>query len=227
MRVVVVGASKGGVGKTTLSAALAVESQRLGYRVGLLDLDTLQSRARWNDLRRDHGGKEGLEFIKPKASMNRLIGEAQRMMLDWLIVDTAPGLHSVVKDAIDVADICIVPVRPSPLDVQSIDLLLKLCEASDCSTLVVLNATMPKSSMTSGARAYLDARKWRVWKGEISYDEAHAHAMMSGRTASELMSKSIGAEQIAALWRTVEETCRTSVLQSEHRKRKPRGRKRS
>lgn len=48
MKILCLGATKGGVGKSTLAAALAVEASRRNYRVAVLDLDAQQSLARWH-----------------------------------------------------------------------------------------------------------------------------------------------------------------------------------
>lgn len=207
MNVVVVAAAKGGVGKSTLSAALAIEAQRQGNRVALLDLDTLQCVARWHDQRVTNGVPSTPPLIDRMASVSAAVAHAAKAGFDWLVIDTAPASLARLQPAVDAADICIIPVRPSPLDVQSMDVVLELCDASRCSTLFVLNGVNPGSAMTDGARAYLQARKFDVWDREIALDEIHALAMMTGRTAAELAPHSPVAKEIKALWGSIEQLC--------------------
>src|SRR5207253_5780735 len=60
--VVTIAQRKGGAGKTTLAAQLAVAWARQGLRVALLDIDPQGSRAAWVDLRRMRLGAEASGF---------------------------------------------------------------------------------------------------------------------------------------------------------------------
>ena len=60
--VITIGQRKGGAGKTTLAAQLAVAWARGGTRVALLDIDPQASLAAWVDLRRARLGAEAVGF---------------------------------------------------------------------------------------------------------------------------------------------------------------------
>ena len=51
MQVVALVSQKGGAGKTTLAAGLAVSGERAGLSTVLVDLDPQASAAKWGDLR--------------------------------------------------------------------------------------------------------------------------------------------------------------------------------
>ena len=51
MEVLSIVSQKGGTGKTTLATHLAVEGERHGHTVALIDLDPQASAARWGDHR--------------------------------------------------------------------------------------------------------------------------------------------------------------------------------
>ena len=207
MRVVVIGSAKGGVGKSTLSAALAVEAERQGGRVAILDLDDLQCLARWHDQRVVETGLTSPLLIKSKMSPRKAMAHATKAGCDWLIIDTAPGSLARLQLALKIADICLVPVRPSPLDVQCMDAVVELCHSTVRQTLIILNSVARGSQMKDGARAYLSMRGFSVWDQEIAQDELHVRAMLTGRTASELSPKSVAAKGIKALWDSVEKMC--------------------
>ena len=207
MHVVVVGSAKGGVGKSTLAAALAVEAERQGNRVAVVDFDTLQCLARWHDQRVIETGSAHPLLIDGKTSPAKAMAHAAKLDCDWLIIDTAPASLARLQLALKLADLCLVPVRPSPLDVQCMDATLELCGASARQTLVVLNGVIHGSQMTKGARDYLRTRGFNVWDQEITGNEVHARAMLAGRTASEFEPDSSAAREIKALWTSVEQLC--------------------
>ena len=221
MRVLVVGSAKGGVGKSTLAAALAVEAERQGNRVAVVDLDSLQCLARWHDQRVIETGSASPLLIDGKTSPAKAMANAAKADCDWLVIDTAPASLARLQLALKIADLCLVPVRPSPLDVQCMDAILELCSASARQTLVVLNGVVHGSQMTKGARDYLGARGFNVWDREITGNEVHARAMLAGRTASEIEPDSSAADEIKALWASVEQLC-DGPTQGRQRKRSSR-----
>ena len=138
MKVIVVAASKGGTGKTTLTAALAVEATHQGS-VAVMDLDPQQSLARWHDIRRADDDLADPDLIEAGKRPDVAIARARKQNLDWLFIDTPGGSLSTMKAAIDQADLVLIPVRPSPLDVESMAPVVELCDhagkpaALDCS----------------------------------------------------------------------------------------------
>ena len=198
MNIVVVGASKGGVGKTTVSAALAVEAGRDGRRVCIADFDPLLCLSRWRDVRQTATPS----LLAVESGADEAIAEARRAGCDLLIIDTAPGSVTALRDVVDVADLLIIPTRASPLDMQTLDVAVELGNFAGCQMLVVLNATLPNSEMTKGARAYLAARKIPVWLGEVQFSEAHAVAMMDGKTVLETGDVGV-AKEVTGLWTAI------------------------
>ena len=206
MRVVVIGSAKGGVGKSTLAAALAVEAERQGNHAAIVDFDNLQCVARWHDRRVIETGS-GTPLLIDAKTPAKAVAQAVKAGCDWLLIDTAPASLARVQPALAVADLCVVPVRPSPLDVQCMDAIIELCGASGRQTLVVLNAVIEGSQMTKGARDYLRKRGFNLWDGEITSNEIHPRAMITGLTASELEPGNLAANEISALWASVELLC--------------------
>lgn len=205
MRTIVVASAKGGVGKTTIAATLAVEASRRGQRVAIADLDPLQCLARWHDSRRRLNDVTPVALVQDVSTGEQAVRSARRRGdIDWLIIDTAPGPAGRVQSAFKIADVVVIPVRPSPLDVQCLDAVLDLAEIAEVRHVVVLNGATSGSPLVRGARAYLDGRSIDAWERELPGDETFAVAMIDGHTGPELEEGSEAAGAVAALWEQVE-----------------------
>ena len=207
MKTVVLAASKGGVGKTTLATCLAVEAARTG-KVAMLDLDPQGSlQLWWRDLRGEPDNpmllinpalkvSQGAHTTKIVEGMAR---EASRAGFDWLIVDTPPALMLRIEPAIRIADLVVVPVRPSFIDVAAIDPVLEMCADVGCPFVFVINANPPRSGLTAGMVKLL-SDKGDVLGEMISNRTSFAGAYMAGKTAAEVDKGDKAEDEIRALW---------------------------
>ena len=108
---------KGGTGKTTLALHLAVAAQRAGRSTLVADLDRQRACLDW---RRERGeGKPAVEEAKP-GSLFTIQQAAQRLGSDLMIIDTASSREEDSAYAIKCADLCLIVVRPSFLDLKSV-----------------------------------------------------------------------------------------------------------
>ena len=100
--------SKGGVGKSTLSANLASYCSFKG-RTALLDLDRQKSGVRW--LQRRDPSRRKIDSLTDWAnSGNR--------RYDWIVIDPPAALTGIdLKSLVLHADAIVVPVLPSPIDI--------------------------------------------------------------------------------------------------------------
>lgn len=106
MKTVVFAATKGGVGKSTLCAALAVQAAAERKQVGLLDLDPQGSLSQW--YARRVGGRDP-DDLNPALYEFDTVAEAAEVLssagLDWLLIDTGPGLLQKIESVVQAADI--------------------------------------------------------------------------------------------------------------------------
>ncbi|HEY2541080.1 MAG TPA: ParA family protein [Stellaceae bacterium] len=109
---------KGGAGKTTLAAQLAIAWAKGGARIALLDIDPQGSLAAWVRLRRARLGDAaiGFEFAAlPGWRAEQWIGDHARDA-GFVIVDSPPHAETEARIAVRVAGLVLIPVQPSPLD---------------------------------------------------------------------------------------------------------------
>lgn len=119
MAVVAIIQQKGGVGKSTITANVAAELVAKGRTVQVFDLDPQQSLVAWAGL----GEGTLKDIVEPldtedprkfKAALDKANSWADRILLDC-----PPGLPDTGLMAALVADLALLPVTPSPLDVMA------------------------------------------------------------------------------------------------------------
>ncbi|MGY6695313.1 MAG: ParA family partition ATPase [Roseinatronobacter sp.] len=138
-KVITVAQQKGGSGKTTLAVNLGVMLVRKGARVAFLDTDPQGSLGRWFMTRVEDGRNEGMEFSTASAwGVGYEVGKL-RDMADFVIIDTPPKADSDLRPALRVADLVVVPVASSHVDLWATDGVLDLARRENREVLVVLN----------------------------------------------------------------------------------------
>lgn len=120
-RIVALLSQKGGAGKTTVTMQLAAGLARRGFKVGIGDLDPQESALRWAE-----SAPEDHPF---PAEVRALTGDAKEITaalkhlsksMDIVLLDCPPSIeHSHTLTALDLADLALVPVVPSPPDLWS------------------------------------------------------------------------------------------------------------
>ncbi len=137
-RVICVAQQKGGSGKTTIAANLAVAFARDGKSVALLDTDPQGSLGRWFMARRE-AGQEDMAFATASAWGVSYECDKLRKEHDFVLVDTPPKVDADLRPALREADLILVPVAASQVDVWATESVLDLARREDRPAMVVLN----------------------------------------------------------------------------------------
>ena len=142
--VITVAQQKGGSGKTTLAVNLAVALAREGVSVALLDTDPQGSLGRWFMTRLEAlGATGGLEFSTASAWGVGYEVDKLKRAADVVIVDTPPKADADLRPALRAADLVLVPVATSHVDLWATEGVLDLARREGKAVLVVMNRTRP------------------------------------------------------------------------------------
>ena len=184
MRVVMLAKQKGGVGATTLARELGVVAAAAGKRVVFVDLDPQGTlRGWWN--RRTEGAEgdpnPGLATPTPEA-MSGALAQLRAAGVDLCIVDTPPSVHPFLASVMQLADLVLLPTRPTTDDLDALPAILDLVEESGRPFAFVVTQVPPGRSRL--------------------LDDA-VPVLATGRTTTEIAPKSKAAAEVEAFWRFV------------------------
>ena len=123
MRTVALLTQKGGAGKTTLAASLAVAAAAAGERVIALDLDPQASLVRWGK-RREAAHASNTVVTEPfEAERLRRLGAVIDGLagagFTFAVFDTPGADSAAVRLVAESVDLCLLPVRPTRLDLEA------------------------------------------------------------------------------------------------------------
>jgi chromosome partitioning protein len=199
MRVIAFASRKGGVGKTTLVGHLAVEAERRGAGpVALIDTDPQGSLAAWwNQRSAETPLFVGIDIGRLDQQLDELRNHGVKMVM----IDTPPTVDHIEK-VIMLADVVLVPVRPSPHDLRSIAATVDLIEAANKRMAFIVNGASVNSRISNEAVVAL-AEHGRVAPVKIHQRVNFAASMTDGRTVGEVEPDSRAAGEIGELWEYV------------------------
>jgi chromosome partitioning protein len=191
--------SKGGTGKTTLAAALAVRAAKDSKRVAMVDLDPQHSLAEWFDMRA--GASDNPRMFADVDQADDAKERAERDGWDWVFLDGPPGALRKLKEMVEAADFAMIPVKASGLDLLATVEAVHLARKVGTAHIVVLNDCR-RDRLPKDIRAQLEGAGVPVAAREVAHRISHITAMSSGQTAAE-GKDTAAAEEIDALWAEV------------------------
>ena len=183
MKVVSVLAQKGGVGKTSIALALAVEASAEGRTVVVLDADPQASACKWRDRRQ--ADAPVVSDVQPSRLRNA-VDAAAKQAVDLVVVDTPPRSETAALEAAKVADLVVIPCRPQILDLETVPAALQLLAlAGDPTAVSVLNSVPPRGSRAQQATEALERFGVRVCPHTLGHRAAWGDANALGLTVTE------------------------------------------
>ncbi len=200
-RIVTIAQQKGGAGKTTMAAQLAVTYARAGKRVGLIDIDPQGSLATWYEVRKALVDGDGAGIVFMQASGWRLSTELDRMKrdVDLILVDSPPHAETDVRIAVRAADLIMVPMQPSPMDLWATQPTLDMAKKEKSTALVVFNRTPPKGKLVDAVRRKIIEADMPVAATVLGNRVAFAASMMEGKGVAESNPRHTATKEIKAL----------------------------
>lgn len=194
MKVIVVAAQKGGTGKTTLSGHLGVELSLRGFQTVLVDTDPQGSLKSWWESRE---AEEPALMSANARELAESLPALKKQGYDIVIVDTPPQVNELIKGIVDLADLVVIPAKPSSHDLRAVTKTVELVAGSKKEMIFVLNEVRPRTRLEGQAIAAMSQH------GKVSpivYDrQDFVSSMTDGRTARELRPNGKAAQEIEAL----------------------------
>ena len=204
MRTIAFLTQKGGAGKTTLAASLAVAAAHAGERAIALDLDPQASLLRWAKYREATNAPNTI-MVEPLENerlphLRAILEGFAGVGFTLAIFDTACSDNAAARFVTEAADICLLPTRPTRLDVAATAATFRALFLAKRNAAFVLNQ----------CPTYRSARTSEAAKGLTSVGIL-AEPMLSARVDfQDAMAKGLGvteydqqgraAQEIEALW---------------------------
>jgi chromosome partitioning protein len=204
MRTIAFLTQKGGAGKTTLAASLAVAAAHAGERAIALDLDPQASLLRWAKYREATNAPNTI-MVEPLENerlphLRAILEGFAGVGFTLAIFDTACSDNAATRFVTEAADICLLPTRPTRLDVAATAATFRALFLAKRNAAFVLNQ----------CPTYRSARTSEAAKGLTSVGVL-AEPMLSARVDfQDAMAKGLGvteydqqgraAQEIEALW---------------------------
>lgn len=202
LRVLALASQKGGSGKTTLSGHLAVQAQRAGAGpVVLIDIDPQGSLSDWWNEREAEFPAFAHTTVARLASDLAIL---RQQGFKLAVIDTPPAITMAIQSVISVAELIVVPTRPSPHDLRAVGATVDLCDRAGKPLIFVVNAATPKARITSEAAVAL-SQHGTVAPVTLHHRTDFAASMIDGRTVMEVDPNGKSAAEITALWTYVSE----------------------
>lgn len=196
-KVITVAQQKGGAGKTTVTAHLAVALSQKGNRVAVVDIDPQGSLTHWHGIREKALGEgfTGLHFVS--ASGWRVSSEITKLrkIYDFIVIDSPPHTETEARTAIRTADLIVIPVQPSPTDLWATKPTLELAKNEKVPAMVVMNRVTANSRLAAKITKELP----ELSKNTIGNRVLFASSLMDGRCATEVEPNSVAANEVKAL----------------------------
>lgn len=189
---------KGGAGKTTLALHLAAAAQDAGAVSLIIDTDPQATASQWAAWRRD-APPEVIDSPPPRLAAK--VAQAAGQGAQMIVIDTPPHADSAARAAVEVADLVLIPCRPSAFDLSAIQTSAKLVQLLRKPAFVVFTAGPPNAP-----RIYQEAGDLVESFGTppcpaiLPDRAAYRHASAEGRTVMEADPAGKAAEEVRAIY---------------------------
>jgi chromosome partitioning protein len=200
-KIITIAQQKGGAGKTTMAAHLAAHWARSKFKVAVVDIDPQGSLGHWYKVRQERLGVDGTGITYAAISGWRVRSEIDRLRNthDVIVIDSPPHTDAEARTAIRAADLVVIPLQPSPMDVWATGATINICKQERVPVKMVLNRVHPQARITdaiSGDMIGLTASRFgnRV---------AFAGSLLEGLGVTETEPSSTAAEEVRSLAKEV------------------------
>jgi chromosome partitioning protein len=201
MRTIAFVTQKGGAGKSTLVASLAVAASEAGERVVILDMDPQMSLVKWAKVR---GKSEIAVEAAAPGKLKPVLAALEKAGVTLVVLDTPAGETPASEAAIRHADLTIVPSRPNVFDLWSTEATRKAVKAARKDYVFLLNQCPPsqQSARIEEGVTALEAMGGLI-SPPVSARVDHQEAARYGLGVTEIAPSGDAADELRKLWNSV------------------------
>ncbi|MDY7540776.1 AAA family ATPase [Undibacterium sp. RTI2.1] len=195
--IVVVGAEKGGVGKTLLATNIAACAVSDGFDVCLMDTDPQGSSSAWGRIRRADPSLKQFPIIAiPENPTNEITSMADKY--DLIVIDIGAQNYLTMLNTAAIADLILVPCGSDQYEGESTMRVMEMLKAMDYKhkkkkvpAFIVLNrlSTNSKSKEPEATRAFFEEDGYPVFESELKDRSSWKNSRRAGMAMHEMTGK--------------------------------------
>ncbi|NTS66769.1 AAA family ATPase [Sphingomonas sp. HHU CXW] len=194
---------KGGAGKTTLALHLAAVAQEAGAVSLVIDTDPQATASQWAAWRGDRA-PEVIDSPPPRLAAK--VEAARGQGAEVIVIDTPPHADSAARAAVELADLVLIPCRPSAFDLSAIQTTAKLVQLLRKPAFVVFTAGSPNAPRVyEEAGELVDSYGTPPCPVILPDRAAYRHASAQGATVTEIEPAGKAASEVREFYKW---TCR-------------------
>ena len=213
-KIITIGQQKGGAGKTTIAAHLAISLLQNRQKIACIDIDPQRSFANWHALREERFGREytGIDFISsPGWRVESAIRDLKHSNdgYDYIIIDAPPHTETETKSAIRLSDLVIVPMQATPTDFWATKATMDFAKEEEVPAIILLNRFNPISKLSKEIIAKIKKDKenaYPIFKSFLGNRVAFSACFLNGMTVTESQPKSVSSDEVRNLTKEVIDT---------------------
>ena len=200
MKIIAMISQKGGAGKTTLAINLAVAAESRGHSCVVIDIDPQGSAMGWQDTRT----KESPVVISAQpVRINAILQTAREHGADLVIIDTAPHSDAAALQVARVADLVIIPCKPSILDLRAIATSVDIAAMAKKPAVAILNSVPPRGSLTEEALEAIKCYDLKIIPEYLGQRAAFVHSLTVGQGVIEYEPAGKAAQEIQSVYQWI------------------------
>lgn len=203
---------KGGVGKSTIAFNLSAALAEKKNTVLVVDADPQGTVSMWGKARTRHKANKinpNITFTENPWTPEDILKLSQKQNYDFVIIDCGPANNKATKATLVVSNLTIIPISPSPLDINSARSTIELIEegtsrgATKSKIRLLISKKIVGTNLAKEARDACQMLKLPILKTEVSQRIALCESAITGQSVLEYAPNSMAAEEFIALKKEV------------------------
>jgi chromosome partitioning protein len=196
-KIITIAQQKGGAGKSTIAAHIAVGLSQRGSKVLIIDTDPQGSLKNWHKIREDNFGKgyAGIHISDTSGWKVTSSITKYKNRVDFIIIDSPPHTEIEAKNAIRSADLVLIPLQASPTDLWATQSTIDCAKHEKKQYNIILNRYNPNSKTSKEISGTID----NVMHATLGNRIAFSNCFFQGKTVTETEPSSVASNEVKAL----------------------------